>query len=391
MVHSTACVAVVALFCAWLLPAPSPSRVRLPHYLRSGSPDHFTEVPINNTLGFQKAYVLSLRARHDRHDEFSLLSSAYRLEIERLDGVLHSDMRPEGQPLFDDDVTATEKACWRAHVRIWRKMVEEKIESALILEDDADFDVNLKESLQRLQRPLHTLFDSVQTHHQAPLPSTASPWMHSEWDMIYLGACMEYPIAQNQLDPSTPLSTFGGQPLNGHHAPYVVYHDPTVADLTDSKMPETLNFYAALGLELPERIAGYGDPKYDLPGYTSTVKAEDRVRVVGKTHSPWCLTSYALTYRGALRLLYHSTRHVEDAVDWQTIKASSIGWINSYTVYPPLFDQFKMVNSSWNSDINANAIVNLDRRGRRWNASKGRAKHIRRSARRELGQRTEEQ
>lgn len=204
--------------------------------------------------------------------------------------------------------------------------------------------------------------------------------------MIYLGACMEYPFARHQVDSAHH------RPLVGERAPYVVYHDPTVADLSDSKMPETLNYYGALGLDLPERVLASDehphDPEYDLPGQASTLSSAERVRVVGKTHSPWCLTSYTLTRRGALRLLYLATRHVEDAVDWQTIRASTTGWINSYTVYPPLFDQFKMVNSSWNSDINVDAHKNVERRGRRWSPSKGRARHIRRSARREQGGRS---
>lgn len=360
------------------------SRVDLPHYLRPHPTKQPPTVPLNQTLGFEKIFLLSLPSRDDRHDEFSLLSAAYDLRVERVDGVWPKDMVMEGQPVFDDDVTATEKACWRAHVRIWRKMVEDKVESALILEDDADFDVNLREAMGKLQHPLHVLFDSVQEHHRAPRPSSRSPWMESEWDMIYFGACMEYPFSRTQVDPSTPLTTFGRSALVGRSAPYVIYNDPTVADLTDSKMPETLNFYGALGIDLPQRVLGEGDPRYDLPGFTSTLSASQRLRVVGKTHSPWCLTSYSLTYRGALRLLYHATRHVEDAVDWQTIKASSIGWINSYTVYPPLFDQFKMVNSSWNSDINVEASSNVDKRGRKWNPSKGRARHIRKSARRSL-------
>lgn len=215
--------------------------------------------------------------------------------------------------------------------------------------------------------------------------------MHTHWDMLYLGACMEYPFSRSQVDPARPLAKRGGSALIGERAPYVVYHDPTVADQSDSKMPETLNFYGALGLELPRAVLPSEehphDPEYDLPGRASHLPPSERVRVLGKTHSPWCLTSYTLTRRGALRLLYLATRHVEDAVDWQTIRASREGWIDSYTVYPPLFDQFKMVNSSWNSDINAEHGRNVERRGRRWSPGRGRARHIRRSARREQGAR----
>lgn len=108
------------------------SRHPLPYYLPPHHEQHIRTVPLNRTLGFEKIYVLSLPHRDDRHDEFSLLSSAYGFDVERVDGVRPDEMWAEGQPVFDEDVTRTEQACWRAHVRIWRKMVEEGVESAMM-------------------------------------------------------------------------------------------------------------------------------------------------------------------------------------------------------------------------------------------------------------------
>jgi GR25 family glycosyltransferase involved in LPS biosynthesis len=35
--------------------------------------------------------------------------------------------------------------CWRAHMNIWREMIRTGISSALILEDDVDWDVRIVE------------------------------------------------------------------------------------------------------------------------------------------------------------------------------------------------------------------------------------------------------
>ena len=131
---STLVVLLIAAVAALLLRPTSrpPRRRQLPYYLAPEEERDLPTVSLNSTLGFEKIYVLSLPFRDDRHDEFALLSSAYGFEIERVDGVRPDELYGPGQPLFADDVTPTEQACWRAHVRIWRKMVEEGVETAMM-------------------------------------------------------------------------------------------------------------------------------------------------------------------------------------------------------------------------------------------------------------------
>jgi hypothetical protein len=42
-------------------------------------------------------------------------------------------------------------ACYRGHANIWRRIVEEGIETALILEDDVDWDLNVREIVPRVK------------------------------------------------------------------------------------------------------------------------------------------------------------------------------------------------------------------------------------------------
>ncbi|KLU83688.1 hypothetical protein MAPG_02739 [Magnaporthiopsis poae ATCC 64411] len=73
----------------------------------------------NETLGFHKVFVINRAARSDRRDS---------LEGKRI---------PKGNI-----------GSWRAHLNVLRTIVEEGLETALILEDDIDWDVRLKEQLR---------------------------------------------------------------------------------------------------------------------------------------------------------------------------------------------------------------------------------------------------
>jgi GR25 family glycosyltransferase involved in LPS biosynthesis len=45
-------------------------------------------------------------------------------------------------------------ACYRGHANIWRKIIEDGVETALILEDDIDWDLNIREIIPRIRRAL---------------------------------------------------------------------------------------------------------------------------------------------------------------------------------------------------------------------------------------------
>lgn len=39
---------------------------------------------------------------------------------------------------------------WRAHANVWRYIIDNNIQTALVIEDDVDFDVNIKEIMGML-------------------------------------------------------------------------------------------------------------------------------------------------------------------------------------------------------------------------------------------------
>ena len=103
----------------------------------------------NATLDFGKIFVLNLETREDRHDEMALIAAATGLEFTYVPGVDSKALETQAMP----DTYGTENiilkpghlACYRGHANIWQRIVEEGIDTALILEDDVDWDLNIRE------------------------------------------------------------------------------------------------------------------------------------------------------------------------------------------------------------------------------------------------------
>ncbi|KAK4124054.1 glycosyltransferase family 25 protein [Parathielavia appendiculata] len=179
-----------------------------------------TSVPLgdirNSTLGFKKIFVSGLPSRSDRRDGLALQAAPSGLEIEFIDGVLGKDVpdkaisktSPDSQRLSDGVIS-----CWRAHMNADR---HRNLTSALILEDDADWNIRIRDQLYDFALTAHALTQPLRGHpdvyadptyprphgdvdggsvqemdfHKLPatvLPST-SPY-GDYWDLLWAGHC----------------------------------------------------------------------------------------------------------------------------------------------------------------------------------------------------------
>lgn len=158
------------------------------------------------------------------------------------------------------------------------RMVEENVASALILEDDADWDVRLKEQLQYIARGTRLLLDMAHKEDafagklnskQRQVDEIDSPYGHG-WDILWLGHCGE---------------TFPER-IPGHHQ----IHDRSSARYTYYAMEddETLPIEPTDVTE--SWIAG------DLERHKGT-------RWVHFSGGPTCSQAYALSQSGARKVL----------------------------------------------------------------------------------------
>ncbi|KAK4152176.1 hypothetical protein C8A00DRAFT_44724 [Chaetomidium leptoderma] len=207
--------AAVALF-LWL---------RTPDWLTAASKES-PEI-LNSTLGFQHIFAINLPSRTDRRDAMTLAAALTELGITWVDGVAGKDVLdkvlPGGSSSRHGGFTAGNKGSWRAHMDVLQRIIHENVTSALILEDDADWDVRLKTQMQvfaqaarAFTQPLNgqPLAEQYRKHphpefavHKLPQRIMLHPHLTpygDDWDVLWLGHCgTEFPTtpAPNKPPP----------------------------------------------------------------------------------------------------------------------------------------------------------------------------------------------
>lgn len=127
-------------------------------------PNQFTSFPINysgshqrlalnETLGFSKMFVINLDSRPDKRAEMAVLGAQYNLQFDFIPGIkgedisnLNIDEADQSNPRIRNEIGAH-----RAHTKLWTRIIQDNLTSALIFEDDVDFDVDIRHQLGLLQ------------------------------------------------------------------------------------------------------------------------------------------------------------------------------------------------------------------------------------------------
>ncbi|OJJ47380.1 hypothetical protein ASPZODRAFT_1947666 [Penicilliopsis zonata CBS 506.65] len=134
----------------------------------------------NGTLGFQKIFAINLPTRSDKRDNLILASALSNIHIEFVDGVTADEVNPASYPYnWHTEFTQTEYGVRRAHINAMERIVEEGLGSALIIEDDADWDVSLKTQLQSFAHAVRALQGADEA---------ISPYGDA-WDVLWMGHC----------------------------------------------------------------------------------------------------------------------------------------------------------------------------------------------------------
>lgn len=286
---------LIAPFAATLLLylAVRSSGESLPAFPRLSTSDtSVDEIIKNRTLGFRKILGLNLPERLDKHDTLSLLGRLTGVDISLLPGVRSSTER--GMPRPHNGAAEKHIGAIRSHMNAYQKMLDEDWKSALILEDDTDWDINFVDSLRLFRQGLVHFIAQNSTI----VPTPNDPWCSEAWDVLFLGWCLE----------GTPNDAY-------------VYEDP-YTPFVDRCLEATLQIfeYANLSLPTPDSPSGH--------------------RIIQKSRSPVCSWSYAISQRGAAKVLYSTTRQVSDPLDITLANMVEKNRLRAYTVVPPLTGVF---------------------------------------------------
>lgn len=129
----------------------------------------------NSTFDTAAIIVLNAPSRPDRRDYLALMGAMTNLKLTFMDSWTHKPVEKALPNEHNPGLKDVEYACWRSHADAWRKIVEEGWETAMIMEDDVDWDIGVEESMVHAWEGLRSI-----THD--PLASTEAksypPWYH---------------------------------------------------------------------------------------------------------------------------------------------------------------------------------------------------------------------
>ncbi|KAK9388143.1 hypothetical protein V1515DRAFT_597846 [Lipomyces mesembrius] len=253
----------------------------------------------NETLGFGGIAYLSMPYRSDRQDAMELLGSVYGINFTYIPGVDGAEIAEKAKPLHSYWLRPPELGCWRAHVDAWRYLLQSDFETLLVLEDDVDFDANI-----------HDIFELLSTQMQHNRIRTTPPTEHEkkaapyglDWDVLYVGQCSDR-SNENRQDLVH------------------IYEDPNVPSRHDT-FDHFVGQLQSLGIH--GRNLG-------------------KMRAIAPAWSPVCTMGYAITRKGAERLILDlSYRGITAAIDIDIIRKLQQGIIRGYSITPPLFSAWRV-------------------------------------------------
>ena len=264
----------------------------------------------NATLGFGALYVVSAPGSTRRnHLEQAAAVTGLQLTIPQQIAWSEQDItRFKWHNQEASRIGAGSIMAWLSHHLVLKAFLESGVETALIFEDDVDWDIRLRTRQVPLAQNAARMLTAANGFEQE------YPWSApANWDLLYLGHCGDY---FSELKDGVGVGHH--HPNNLTDIPHIVFPDETMP-LRGNLHPFTASLLTALNV--PERH-----------------------RILHKSKWPLCTFGYALTRAGAEKILTKVAPPKEnlslDVIAYDdAIKkgCTSRGWLKCYTVNPELF------------------------------------------------------
>lgn len=233
---------------------------------------HSSEIaPVqNSSLGFERILVINLPTRTDKIDALRLSASLTGINFTLVPGVLDEDVAVAALPYVWPAGEEPGMGAWRAHMNALNMVIRDGLSSALILEDDIDWDVHVKNQLPPIAHGTRQLgIERLKRVNKTSQIPPHSPY-GDDWDVLWLGHC-----ASELRHPADR---------------FLIANDPTVPPAN-----HRWNMWQ--------------------PGFND-VDVTNSTRVVSANNQALCTLSYAVSYAGAQKILYHmGTKPYKDPYD----------------------------------------------------------------------------
>ena len=254
----------------------------------------------NASLGFERVMLINMPSRTDKLDAVSLGASLTGFNFTVVEGVRNEDVAAVSLPWNFSPESPNVHGCWRAHLNALRTVVRDGLASALIIEDDSDWDVNLKAQLTTIAAGTQKLLQNA----SAPASHQPQSPYGDDWDLLWLGHC--------------------ASELRSDTARMLIHNDPTVRP--PSKKWE---------------MWGGG---FNTHGPNMT----NSTRIVSRANNAICTNGYAVSLKGARKILYYSgIKPNPDAIDTRlnglcdSKSKKDFPDFDCLHVYPSLFNSYR--------------------------------------------------
>lgn len=217
-----------------------------------------------------------------------LSASLTDIDIAWVDGVSGKEMATSAVPpaLFDPDMQGltgrAQVGSWRGHMNTIRQIVREGLGSALVLEDDVDWDVNIVAQLQQFANASIELLQKLNSrqHNETTLVCSDSPYGEG-WDILWLGHCGGWipPAEFNQYNSIISSDSTVPPPI-------------AIQDMLNGVRADSGPCAAHAGRD-PTHMA------------CKSPRLLPHQRIVQIKSSPICSFAYALSQKGARKALLH--------------------------------------------------------------------------------------
>jgi hypothetical protein len=225
------------------------------------------------------------------------------LDIEFIDGPYGKDVVDKAVPLGPDDGRPPDGVlgCWRAHMNAIHEIVKRNISSALIMEDDTDWDVRIKQQMQHFAMSTQALLQPL-----AGSPGYADP---------------TYPVPAENSPGRVPDLDFRNLPATVEpvSSPYGDGWDLLWVGNCGMSFPNGGNPKLPRGRVVYENDITVPDKRY-LWSFTDPFSLKDEypehTRVVHHAQDGVCALGYAVSQSGARKLLHElALKGVSDGLD----------------------------------------------------------------------------
>ncbi|KAI1417354.1 glycosyltransferase family 25 protein [Hypoxylon sp. FL1857] len=288
-------------------------RFTTPHTLE-GHGDLLTREDVfNKTLGFSKIFVINLPSRSDRRDAMALAGAVSNLTFTWIDGVSGDQVPDRVVPLGQGGRSSGAKGSWRSHMNALQAVVRGNLPSALIMEDDIDWDIRIKSQLRTFASASRTwLRESKSDKHQKELLDLVPPSLIRR---TYTANAM----AGNAEKDTIQLTSVTGADSRAYRTVYgddwdVLWLGHCGADFPSDKSPMS-----------PLRIAIANDETVPAPKHLKShpFALSDKLgevypphtRIVHASSGNVCTLAYAVSHQGARKLLSEFDDHYDTQWD----------------------------------------------------------------------------